>query len=133
MRDGSTRQIQTTDANEAFSRFLAKYQPSLVVLSGVAKGTEYPLDSERTTIGRGPGVDLAFEDTAMSATHAAVEFASDGFRIRDLDSTNGTQVNGSAASVAVLKHGDRLQLGEHQLQFVVEEREAVPTYELPDA
>ena len=131
MRDGSTRELKAADANSAFAEFLARYQPSLVILSGTAKGTEYPLDSARVTIGRGPGVDLAFDDEAMSREHVAVEFSSDGFRMRDLSSTNGTFLNGGEVKLAELKHGDKFQAGEHQFQLVIEERANTPvTYVL---
>jgi pSer/pThr/pTyr-binding forkhead associated (FHA) protein len=133
MRDGQTREMKAAGSNSVFSQFLSKFQASIVILSGAAKGTEHTLDSERVTIGRGPGVDLAFDDSAMSREHAAIEFGSGGFRLRDLGSTNGTLLNGGEVKASELKHKDKFQVGEYLFQFVVEERKnAVPTYELPD-
>lgn len=130
MTDGATRRIESSGAGD--NSFLARYRASLVVLTGDAAGTEYELESERTVIGRGPGVDLAFDDTAMSRQHAALELGPRGFKLQDLGSTNGVFVNDSEAQVADLKHGDRFQLGEHSFQFVLEKRERGPrAYTLP--
>ncbi len=134
MRDGRTREIPTEGGeNSPFAEFLTRFQPSVVILSGSAKGTEFTVDHERVTIGRGPGVDLAFADDSMSREHAALEFTREGFCLRDLESTNGTLLNGGALRVGEIKHGDKFQLGDLQFQFVVEERERRPqAYEIPE-
>lgn len=132
MRDGSTREIEAATGNTVLSEFLSKYLPALVILSGDAKGTEYAIDSGRVTLGRGPGVDLAFDDGAMSRAHVAIEFTNGGFRLLDLGSTNGMLLNGGAAKVGELKHGDKFQIGEHTFQFVVQERRRTPTYVIED-
>ncbi len=133
MRDGRTREMDAAEGNAIFAEFLRKFQASLVRLAGGPKGTEYAIDREQVTLGRGPGVDLAFDDSAMSSQHAAVEFRSGGFQLRDLGSTNGTLLNGDAVQVGKLKHGDRFQLGEHLFQLVIEERDSDgSTYVLPD-
>ena len=128
MRDGSTKQLETKDRNAVFSQFISRFQASIVILNGPAKGTDYTLDAAKTVIGRGPGVDLAFEDDAMSREHASLEFSGKGFQISDLGSTNGIQVNGAAAKAADLKHGDKFQVGEHLFQFVVEQRSNPTTH-----
>jgi pSer/pThr/pTyr-binding forkhead associated (FHA) protein len=62
------------------------------------------------------------------------EFSDGGFRIRDLGSMNGTQVNGAVIKARDLDHGDRLRIGEHSFQFILEKREPEPnTYVLSDA
>jgi len=133
MGDERTREISAAEGNTVLSEFLSRYNACIVILSGPAKGTEHRLDGEQTTLGRGPGTDLAFDDQAMSRKHAAVEFGSDGFRLRDLGSTNGTLLNGSKVESSALKHGDRFQVGAHLFQFVVEEREQEPaTYVISD-
>jgi pSer/pThr/pTyr-binding forkhead associated (FHA) protein len=106
--------------------FFRRFQATLVTLSGTTAGNEYPLTRTPVTVGRGPDVDLAFDDAAMSREHAALELMDDHFRVRDLASTNGLMVNGSPALVAELKHGDRLQIGEHSFQYLVEERRREP-------
>ena len=130
---GDTREMGAVEGNSVLSQFLARFQASVVILSGAAKGTEYAIDSALVTLGRGPGTDLAFDDSAMSRQHAAIEFESDGFQLRDMGSTNGTLLNGGKVEVAEIKHGDRFQIGTHVFQFVVEEREREPaTYIISD-
>ena len=131
MQDGHTRKLVRSQVEQ--SLFLARNRASLVVIEGRAAGTEYVVDDPSITMGRGPGVDLVFDDDAMSRQHAALELGKDGFAVRDMGSTNGLKVNGSQVMAADLKHGDRIEMGEHVLQYILERRERVTTYELPDA
>jgi pSer/pThr/pTyr-binding forkhead associated (FHA) protein len=128
--DGHTRKLDRATLNQ--SLFLARNQVSLVVIEGPGRGTEHLLSAPSLTFGRGPAVDLTFSDDAMSKQHAALELGADGYRLRDLGSTNGVSVNGSPVSAADLKHGDRIGAGEHVLQYVVEPKERVGTYVLGD-
>lgn len=124
MRDGATRQIASAGSGSGARGFFGRFRASIVILSGGASGSEYLLDQSQVSLGRGPGVDLAFDDAAMSREHAVVEFYGESFRIRDLGSTNGVTVNGSSVQVCKLKHGDRFDLGEHRFQYVIEKRES---------
>jgi len=130
LNDGDTRKLDRADIGGGV--FLTRYRVSLMVVEGRATGSEYTLEGASCTIGRGPGVDIALADESMSRQHAALEVARDGFKVRDLGSTNGLIVNGSPVTAADLKHGDRIRLGEHTLQYIVEERERVGTYDLSD-
>lgn len=130
MQDGHTRKIARSEV--AQSLFMARNRASLVVVEGPAAGTEYVLESPKISLGRGPDVDIVLQDDAMSRQHAALELSSDGFRVRDLGSTNGITVNGSQVSGADLKHGDRIALGEHTLQYILESRTSVKTYDLSE-
>jgi pSer/pThr/pTyr-binding forkhead associated (FHA) protein len=133
MRDGHTRKLDVGERDRGFADFLANWQPTVVVLSGDLAGAEHAIDRPNVSLGRGPGVELVFDDSAMSREHAALEFAGGGMRIRDLGSTNGMIVNGAPVRAADLKSGDRFQLGEHLFQFVLEKRKREPrTYVLPD-
>ena len=102
--------------------FLARHRAVLVILSGAARGMELELDRARITFGRGPGVDFAFEDATMSREHAALEFVGSGFRIRDLASNNGTQVNDANIAMLDLKGGEHITAGDHIFQFQVDSR-----------
>jgi pSer/pThr/pTyr-binding forkhead associated (FHA) protein len=134
MRDDRTRKLAAGERRPDFTRFVAEFRAVVAVLEGDAAGTEYEIQAPRTTLGRGPGVDLAFPDPAMSKRHACLEWAGGGLRLGDLGSTNGVRVNGAAVQVAELKHGDRFQLGEHVFQLVLERRRREPRiYVLPDA
>jgi len=134
MGDTHTRRLETTPRDESFSDFLANQNAAIVVLSGDSAGNEFTLDQPKVSLGRGPDVDLAFDDSAMSREHVVFEFSDGGFRIRDLGSMNGTQLNDEVVKVGNLDHGDRLKIGEHLFQFILERREPKPkTYVLPDA
>jgi pSer/pThr/pTyr-binding forkhead associated (FHA) protein len=124
MRDGATRELSRS--GEGSNAFVENFRVTLVIVSGGAEGTEFELVGNTVLVGRGPGVDFAIDDASMSQEHAAFELARDGYRIRDLNSTNGTRVNGETSGVADLKHGDRIELGEHVFQYVVEPLERGP-------
>ena len=135
MQDGETRKVELPIGVEQGSgSFLADHRVVLVTLSGATGGCEYEIERDRTNIGRGPDVDLAFDDSSMSREHAAFEIMDGAMRIRDLGSTNGVQVNGSAVLQAELKHGDRIVLGDHEFQFVLEKRKHDPkAYDISEA
>ena len=131
MRDGRTRKLAGTVKASDFHEFRARYAASIVVIEGHDVGIQLPLDRERVVIGRGPGVDHAFGDAAMSRQHAAIEYARQGFRVQDLGSTNGVLVNGKSVQASDLRSGDRFQIGASTLQLVIEEREpAAEVFEL---
>jgi pSer/pThr/pTyr-binding forkhead associated (FHA) protein len=85
---------------------------SAIVLSGFYEGLEVALDRERIVIGRGRKADLALAEATISRAHAAVGFDTDGFFIEDLDSTNGTRVNGAPVVKQHLKNDDEIQMGK---------------------
>jgi pSer/pThr/pTyr-binding forkhead associated (FHA) protein len=130
MQDGHTRKLDRSELNQGL--FLARNRATLVVVEGTAVGAEHVLDQPSLAIGRGPGVDITFADESMSKQHVAIELGGEGYRIRDMGSTNGMLINGSKSAAADLKHGDRIQIGEHTLQYMVEEKERVGTYELKE-
>jgi pSer/pThr/pTyr-binding forkhead associated (FHA) protein len=131
MRDGLTEKMKARRQRTDLHEYLGEYRPKLVVLSGRDAGMEYPIDRERCIIGRGPGVDFPFDDSAMSRQHAAVDFAAGVFRIQDLGSTNGLRVNGNPVQSCEIEHGDRIEVGSLGFQFVIDELEDSPnTYEL---
>lgn len=128
MKDGHTTKLPR---GETLGRiFLASHRAALVVLEGASAGAEYEIRENGVTVGRGPGVDIAVPDQAMSKTHAAFEPAANGVRVRDMGSTNGIAVNGARVDAADLKHGDRIEIGAHVFQFLLESAERVPTYDL---
>ncbi len=123
MRDGYTREsLESSSHRTSFSDFIEVWNPSLVVLSGGLQGTDYLIDRASTLIGRGPGVDLAFDDETLSRQHASIEFADGGLRLRDLGSLNGVCINSGAVKSGQLKHGDRFQLGDLAFQLILEKR-----------
>ena len=68
------------------------------------------------TIGRAAGADFILDAALVSRVHCRVSVSADGdLDVKDLDSTNGTFVNGSRVSIARLIPGDRLQVGRVEL------------------
>ncbi|MEW6364322.1 MAG: FHA domain-containing protein [Acidobacteriota bacterium] len=80
---------------------------------------EHILFRDMTKIGRDQGNDLVLPDTSVSRYHATISRASDfSYTIKDLNSTNGTIVNGTQVDSAVLKDGDDVDLGNYKLKVL---------------
>ena len=125
MHDGRTRKVETVDPGPD-PVFLERHRASVTVLGGVGAGTEFALEGARTTAGRSPKAEIRLDDSSVSLEHATFELDAHGFGIRDLASTNGVRVNGDEVLSAPLAHGDRIRLGDCELQYVVEDRAAAP-------
>ena len=79
---------------------------------------EYNMNKERYTIGRLPDNDVRIDNPAVSGHHALIiNILNDSF-LEDLNSTNGTYVNGKLIKKHALQHGDVITVGHHQLRFV---------------
>jgi DNA-binding NtrC family response regulator len=85
-----------------------------VVLSGNAKGTTKAV-GERLRIGKASDNDLVLTDDTVSRHHCELLRASDGVKVRDLDSTNGTKVHGARVTEAVVQAGTVLKVGEVEI------------------
>jgi pSer/pThr/pTyr-binding forkhead associated (FHA) protein len=93
--------------------------PRLKIVSGPRAGTFLQLRYPKTTFGRGAGNDYRFaEDTQMSRQQAVIECEGARFILRDLNSTNGTLVNGNVVTEIDLHPGDVIEMGEIQVEFV---------------
>src|SRR4249920_3060353 len=89
---------------------------------------EIELQKERYTIGRLPDNDIRVDNLAVSGHHALIiNILKDSF-LEDLNSTNGTYVNGKLIKKHALQHGDVVTVGHHQLRFV-EDDEAQDEFE----
>lgn len=80
---------------------------------------EYNLDKERTTVGRKPSNDIQLDDATVSGQHA-VFLNLQNIYIEDLNSTNGTLLNGKKVNKRQLEHGDVVRIGHHEMKFVNE-------------
>src|SRR5499433_3759712 len=79
---------------------------------------EYNMNKERYTIGRLPDNDIRIDNAAVSGHHSLIiNILNDSF-LEDLNSTNGTYVNGKLIKKHALQHGDVITVGHHQLRFV---------------
>jgi len=91
---------------------------SLKVLEGEEQGTVYPVNKPRFLIGR-TNADAAINDTLVSRLHCALEISADGVVLQDLESTNGTLVDGKPIRSAPLSDGATFRIGSHVFQLVV--------------
>ena len=79
---------------------------------------EYELDKEILTIGRKPDNDIHIENLAVSGNHAKIlTILNDSF-IEDLDSTNGTFIDGNKITKHALKNDENIVIGKHELKYV---------------
>lgn len=85
---------------------------------------EIPLDRERITIGRKPQNDIQIDNLAISGAHAAVVTILHDSFLEDLDSTNGTFVNGRQIQKHFLQHNDVVELGKYRLKYVKDPSQA---------
>lgn len=78
------------------------------------------LNKDEISIGRKPENDIQVDDHAVSGRHALICTAQKDYVITDLNSTNGTLVNGQPISKHVLQHNDIIGIGKHTLKYVTE-------------
>src|SRR5437879_4944431 len=79
---------------------------------------EYVLNKERTTLGRKVSNDIQVDNLAVSGEHAVIfTLLNDSF-VEDLNSTNGTFVNGKPVRRHLLQNGDIIELGKHKLKYI---------------
>ena len=84
---------------------------------------EYNMNKERYTVGRLPDNDIRIDNAAVSGHHSLIiNILNDSF-LEDLNSTNGTYVNGKLIKKHALQHGDVITVGHHQLRFVEDDEQ----------
>jgi Nif-specific regulatory protein len=98
--------------------------PRLIAMAGPLKGSLLVLQIDEVTIGREATNRIYLGDLAVSRRHCLIERAGDEFVLRDLDSFNGTYVNGVPVKERRLAHGDRISVGDSQFLFLLGEGEA---------
>ena len=91
--------------------------PKIIVMMDGIVIKEVELTRERTALGRRPYNDVVIENLAVSGEHAAFHMNANGVTVEDLNSTNGTFVNGRAVKKQILRHGDTLEVGKYKIRF----------------
>ena len=91
--------------------------PRLVLLSEGFAGRTYELKTETTTVGRVSGNTFEIPEASVSSHHAEIVLKGSDVLIRDLNSTNGTFINGDRITEAVLKPGEILRFGTIELRI----------------
>src|SRR5439155_13643888 len=89
----------------------------LTVVEGPKAGLTCESSSDRCSIGFHPSNDLVVEDATVSRFHCEVRIGEDGAHVRDLDSRNGTVLDGVRVTDAFLRGGSLLKLGRVGLRF----------------
>jgi hypothetical protein len=92
------------------------------VIAGPDKGATFLLTQPQVCIGRGARNDVVLTDPSVSSKHAQIYFCrAREWRLRDLNSTNGTLLNGSRVQEFAIRMGDKIMMGETLLRFGVEQ------------
>jgi two-component system, NtrC family, response regulator HydG len=101
--------------------------PRLIAISGSFKGTTFALAEDETSIGRDLSNTVSLNDPSVSRRHCLIKNGSaNGFQVVDLESYNGTFVNGLPVAEQSLTHGDQIALGDIRFIFLTHE-DAVTT------
>ena len=83
----------------------------------IISGLTYELVDNLVTIGRGPDNAIVINNPSVSARHAQLQLAGETYRLKDLGSTNGTQVNGKPVTETLLSFDDRVRFGAAEARF----------------
>ena len=105
----------------------------LIAMEGPLAGNTFPLDRERTTLGREPDNDIVIDAQWVSRRHCEIRKVGDRFEVADRGSHNGTLVNGVPIKERLLLAGDRVALGGASFLFLDRESDPLPALELDDA
>ena len=120
--DDSANTLQAQAGREA-PQAQRERRPALIFLRGELMAVPIPLERDKVVLGRAVEADVRVNDFRASRQHACItaerDFGTDvvRYKITDLGSTNGTQLNGQAISEAFLNDGDKVEIGDHLFRF----------------
>jgi pSer/pThr/pTyr-binding forkhead associated (FHA) protein len=83
----------------------------------IISGVTHELLDEAITIGRAPDNTIVVNDPSISTHHAQLLLEGETYRLKDLDSTNGTRVNGKPVTETVLRFDDRIRFGAAEARY----------------
>lgn len=92
--------------------------PKMIVSIDGVVIKEVQLTKDRTTLGRRPYNDIVIDNLAVSGEHAVMQMSGAEVFLEDLNSTNGTYVNGKAIKKQQLHSGDTVEIGKYKIKFV---------------
>jgi pSer/pThr/pTyr-binding forkhead associated (FHA) protein len=92
----------------------------VVSLDGVVI-KEVQITKDKTTLGRRPYNDIVIDNLAVSGEHAVLQMVGNDIFIEDLNSTNGTYINGKAVKKQQLQHGDTVEVGKYKIKYLVDD------------
>jgi pSer/pThr/pTyr-binding forkhead associated (FHA) protein len=94
--------------------------PKMIVSIDGVVIKEVQLSKDRTSLGRRPYNDIVIDNLAVSGEHAVLQMSGNEVYVEDLNSTNGTYVNGKAVKKQLLQHGDTVEIGKYKISYVNE-------------
>ena len=97
--------------------------PRLVVINGLLKGATFALNQDEISIGRESASDLSLSHSSVSRRHCLIKRTGGEFLLRDLESFNGTFVNGVPVKEQTLTHADQIKIGSIEVLFLLGESE----------
>ena len=92
----------------------------VVSLDGVVI-KEVQVSKDKTTLGRRPYNDIVIDNLAVSGEHAVLQLVGSDLFIEDLNSTNGTYINGKAVKKQLLNHNDTVEIGKYKIKFLADD------------
>ncbi|MGK6308150.1 FHA domain-containing protein [Variovorax sp. DT-64] len=93
--------------------------PKMIVSIDGVVIKEVTLAKDRTTLGRRPYNDIVIDNLAISGEHAVLHMIGGDVYLEDLNSTNGTYVNGRAVKKQALEHNDVIEVGKYKIRYLV--------------
>ena len=94
--------------------------PKMIVSIDEVVIKEVQLTKDRTTLGRRPYNDIVIDNLAVSGEHAVLLVTGGEVFLEDLNSTNGTYINGKAVKKQQLHHGDAIEVGKYKIKFLAD-------------
>jgi pSer/pThr/pTyr-binding forkhead associated (FHA) protein len=94
--------------------------PKMIVSIDGVVIKEVQLTKDRTTLGRRPYNDIVIDNLAVSGEHAVLQMMGNEVYLEDLNSTNGTYINGKAVKKQLLQNNDTVEIGKYKIKFVNE-------------
>jgi hypothetical protein len=92
----------------------------VVSLDGVVI-KDVQVTKDKTTLGRRPYNDIVIDNLAVSGEHAVLQMVGQDVFIEDLNSTNGTYINGKAIKKQLLAHNDTVEIGKYKIKYLVDD------------
>lgn len=94
--------------------------PKMIVSIDGVVIKEVQLTKDRTTLGRRPYNDIVIDNLAVSGEHAVLQMSGNEVYLEDLNSTNGTYVNGKAVKKQLLQNNDTVEIGKYKIKYLNE-------------
>ncbi|MDO9404063.1 MAG: FHA domain-containing protein [Polaromonas sp.] len=98
--------------------------PKMIVSIDGVVIKEVQLTKDRTSLGRRPYNDIVIDNLAVSGEHAVLQMSGNEVYLEDLNSTNGTYVNGKAVKKQLLQNNDTVEIGKYKIKYVNEAESA---------